>query len=119
MAGVHPVFEAAVKQTLAQPSPRRHYHRLLQDCRQRHFKGVATQAISTLPPQALQGLPPEFAPLLSPGAIAALPPEQLQQIEPLVLQALPPEVVQGLQHPLQHHQKKKSLPGLLTSSLSR
>ena len=60
------------------------------------LQGAVTQAISSLPPQVLQGLPPQFAPLLQPGAIAALPPEQLQQIVPQVLQALPLQVVQGL-----------------------
>ena len=60
------------------------------------LQGTVTQAISSLPPQVLQGLPPQFAPLLQPGAIAALPPEQLQQIVPQVLQALPLQVVQGL-----------------------
>ena len=60
------------------------------------LQGTVTQAISSLPPQVLQALPPQFAPLLQPGAIAALPPEQLQQIVPQVLQALPLQVVQGL-----------------------
>ena len=60
------------------------------------LQGTVTQAISSLPPQVLQALPPQFAPLLQPGAIAAMPPEQLQQIVPQVLQALPPQVVQGL-----------------------
>ena len=60
------------------------------------LQGTVTQAISSLPPQVLQGLPPQFAPLLQPGAIAAIPPEQLQQIVPLLLQALPPQLVQGL-----------------------
>ena len=60
------------------------------------LQGTVTQAISSLPPQVLQALPPQFAPLLQPGAIAAMPPEQLQQIVPQVLQALPLQVVQGL-----------------------
>ena len=60
------------------------------------LQGTVTQAISSLPPQVLQGLPPQFALLLQPGAIAAMPPEQLQQIVPQVLQELPLQVVQGL-----------------------
>ncbi len=96
MAGVQPVFEAAVKQTIQQTFTPQALPQVIATLPPETLQGVATQALATLPPQALQGLPPEFAPLLQPGAIAAMPPEQLQQIVPQVLQALPPQVVQGL-----------------------
>ena len=111
MAGVQPVFEAAVKQTLAQTFTPQALPQVIAGLPPETLQGVATQAISTLPPQALQGLPPEFAPLLQPGAIAALPPEQLQQIVPLVLQALPPEVVQGLATSLAASTEEEILTG--------
>lgn len=111
MAGVQPVFEAAVKQTLAQTFTPQALPQVIAGLPPETLQGVATQAISTLPPQALQGLPPEFAPLLQPGAIAALPPEQLQQIVPLVLQALPPEVVQGLAASLAASTEEEILTG--------
>ncbi|MYE90505.1 TonB-dependent receptor plug domain-containing protein [Candidatus Poribacteria bacterium] len=96
MAGVQPVFEAAVKQTIQQTFTPQALPQVVATLPPETLQGVATQALATLPPQVLQGLPPEFAPLLQPGAIAAMPPEQLQQIVPQVLQALPPQVVQGL-----------------------
>ena len=96
MSGVQPVFEAAVKQTLAQTFTPQALPQVIAGLPPETLQGVAAQAIATLPPQTLQALPPEFAPLLQPGAIAAIPPEQLQQIVPQVLQVLPPDVVQGL-----------------------
>ena len=96
MAGVQPVFEAAVKQTIQQTFTPQALPQVIATLPPETLQGVATQALATLPPQVLQGLPPEFAPLLQPGAIAAMPPEQLQQIVPQVLQVLPPQVVQGL-----------------------
>ena len=96
MAGVQPVFEATVKQTIQQTFTPQALPQVVATLPPETLQGITMQAISTLPPQVLQGLPPEFAPLLQPGAIAALPPEQLQQIVPQVLQVLPPEVVQGL-----------------------
>lgn len=111
MAGVQPVFEAAVKQTIQQTFTPQALPQLVAGLPPETLQGVATQAISTLPPQVLQGLPPEFAPLLQPGAIAALPPEQLQQIVPLVLQALPPEVVQGLAASLAASTEEEILTG--------
>ena len=111
MAGVQPVFEAAVKQTIQQTFTPQALPQLVAGLPPETLQGVATQAISTLPPQALQGLPPEFAPLLQPGAIAALPPEQLQQIVPQVLQALPPEVIQGLAASLAASTEEEILTG--------
>ena len=111
MAGVQPVFEAAVKQTIQQTFTPQALPQLVAGLPPETLQGVATQAISTLPPQALQGLPPEFAPLLQPGAIAALPPEQLQQIVPQVLQVLPPEVVQGLAASLAASTEEEILTG--------
>ena len=111
MSGVQPVFEAAVKQTLAQTFTPQALPQVIAGLPPETLQGVATQAIATLPPQALQGLPPEFAPLLQPGAIAALPPEQLQQIVPQVLQALPPEVVQGLAASLAASTEEEILTG--------
>ena len=111
MAGVQPVFEAAVKQTLAQTFTPQALPQVIAGLPPETLQGVATQAISTLPPQVLQGLPPEFAPLLQPGAIAALPPEQLQQIVPQVLQVLPPEVVQGLAASLAASTEEEILTG--------
>jgi iron complex outermembrane receptor protein len=96
IAGVQPVFEAAVKQTIQQTFTPQALPQVIAGLPPETLQGVAAQAIATLPPQVLQGLPPEFAPLLQPGALAAIPPEQLQQIVPQVLQVLPPEVVQGL-----------------------
>ena len=111
MAGVQPVFEAAVKQTIQQTFTPQALPQVIAGLPPETLQGVATQAISTLPPQVLQGLPPEFAPLLQPGAIAALPPEQLQQIVPQVLQALPPEVVQGLAASLAASTEEEILTG--------
>ena len=111
MAGVQPVFEAAVKQTIQQTFTPQALPQVIAGLPPETLQGVATQAIATLPPQALQGLPPEFAPLLQPGAIAALPPEQLQQIVPQVLQALPPEVVQGLAASLAASTEEEILAG--------
>ncbi len=111
MAGVQPVFEAAVKQTIQQSFSPQALPQVVATLPPETLQGVATQALSTLPPQALQGLPPEFAPLLQPGAIAALPPEQLQQIVPQVLQALPPEIVQGLAASLAASTEEEILTG--------
>ena len=111
MAGVQPVFEAAVKQTIQQTFTPQALPQVIAGLPPETLQGVATQAIATLPPQALQGLPPEFAPLLQPGAIAALPPEQLQQIVPQVLQALPPQVVQGLAASLAASTEQEILTG--------
>ena len=111
MAGVQPVFEAAVKQTIQQTFTPQALPQVVAGLPPETLQGVATQAISTLPPQVLQGLPPEFAPLLQPGAIAALPPEQLQQIVPQVLQALPPQVVQGLAASLAASTEEEILTG--------
>ena len=111
MAGVQPVFEAAVKQTIQQTFTPQALPQVIAGLPPETLQGVAAQAISTLPPQALQGLPPEFAPLLQPGAIAAIPPEQLQQIVPQVLQALPPEVVQGLAASLAASTEEEILAG--------
>ena len=92
MAGVQPVFEAAVEgRTTPEALPG-----TIAALPPAIVEGLATQAFSALPPQALQGLPPELAPLLQPGVIAAMSPEQLEQVVPLALQVLPPEVVQGL-----------------------
>ena len=96
MAGVQPVFEAAVKQTIQQTFTPQALPQLVAALPPERLQGLAAEVISGLPPQVLQGLPPELAPLLQPGAIAALPPEQLQQIVPQVLQVLPPQIVQGL-----------------------
>ena len=92
MAGVQPVFEAAVKgRTTPEALPG-----TIAALPPAIVEELAAQAFSALPPQALQGLPPELAPLLQPGVIAAMSPEQLEQIVPQALQVLPPEVVQGL-----------------------
>ena len=111
MAGVQPVFEAAVKQTIAQTFTPQALPQVIATLPPERLQGVATQAISTLPPQVLQGLPPQFAPLLQPGAIAALPPEQLKQIVPQVLEALPPQVVQGLAASLAASTEEEILTG--------
>ncbi len=111
MAGVQPVFEAAVKQTIEQTFTPQALPQVIAGLPPETLQGVASQAIATLPPQALQGLPPEFAPLLQPGALAAIPPEQLQQIVPQVLQALPPQVVQGLAASLAASTEEEILTG--------
>ena len=111
MSGVHPVFEAAVKQTLQQTFTPQALPQLVAGLPPERLQGLAAQVISGLPPQVLQGLPPEFASLLQPGAIAALPPEQLQQIVPLVLQALPPQLVQGLAASLAASTEEEILTG--------
>ena len=111
MAGVQPVFEAAVKQTIQQTFTPQALPQVIATLPPETLQGVATQALATLPPQALQGLPPEFAPLLQPGAIAAIPPEQLKQIVPQVLQALPPQVVQGLAASLAASTEQEILTG--------
>ena len=111
MAGVQPVFEAAVKQTIQQTFTPQALPQVIAGLPPETLQGVATQALATLPPQVLQGLPPEFAPLLQPGAIAALPPEQLKQIVPQVLQALPPQVVQGLAASLAASTEQEILTG--------
>ena len=111
MAGVQPVFEAAVKQTIQQTFTPQALPQVIAGLPPETLQGVAAQAIATLPPQALQGLPPEFAPLLQPGALAAIPPEQLQQIVPQVLQALPPQVVQGLAASLAASTEEEILTG--------
>ena len=111
MAGVQPVFEAAVKQTIAQTFTPQALPQVIATLPPETLQGVTTQALATLPPQVLQGLPPEFAPLLQPGAIAAIPPEQLKQIVPQVLQALPPQVVQGLAASLAASTEQEILTG--------
>ena len=111
MAGVQPVFEAAVKQTIQQTFTPQALPQVIATLPPETLQGVTTQALATLPPQVLQGLPPEFAPLLQPGAIAALPPEQLKQIVPQVLQALPPQVVQGLAASLAASTEQEILTG--------
>ncbi len=111
MAGVQPVFEAAVKQTIQQTFTPQALPQVIATLPPETLQGVATQALATLPPQVLQGLPPEFAPLLQPGAIAAIPPEQLKQIVPQVLQALPPQVVQGLAASLAASTEQEILTG--------
>ena len=83
-----PVFEASVKQKITTET----LPQLLAALSPQELQ----EEISSLPPQALQGLPPEFAPLLQPGAIAAMPPEQLRQLLPQVLQLLPPQMLEGL-----------------------
>ena len=111
MAGVQPVFEAAVKQTIQQTFTPQALPQVIAGLPPETLQGVTAQALATLPPQVLQGLPPEFAPLLQPGALAAIPPEQLQQIVPQVLQALPPQVVQGLAASLAASTEEEILTG--------
>lgn len=111
IAGVQPVFEAAVKQSIQQTFTPQALPQVIAGLPPETLQGVAAQAIATLPPQVLQGLPPEFAPLLQPGALAAIPPEQLQQIVPQVLQVLPPEVVQGLAASLAASTEEEILTG--------